>query len=269
MLGAIFRKEKLFFISFASGARQNWGVIVSLGAILNALGILLGGIFGLARRKPISAQAQFFFRNFLGLAVIFFGLWLIYQNVGGTFLSLLKQIFLALVAVTLGHLLGRLLALQKISNRLGRFAGNAIAAAQKSQAGNSAAGFNACTILFCAAPMGIIGAITDGLSGYFYLLAVKAVMDALATASFVKMFRWPAALSAIPVFAFFGAITLVVQIYAAPFLAAHGLINSVNVAAGFICCAVALVIFEVRKVDLANYLPALAVAPLLAWLLGH
>jgi uncharacterized membrane protein YqgA involved in biofilm formation len=32
---------------------------------------------------------------------------------------------------------------------------------------------------------------------------------------------------------------------------------------------VALVIFQVRKVDLANYLPGLVVAPLLAWLFGH
>ena len=47
------------------------------------------------------------------------------------------------------------------------------------------------------------------------------------------------------------------------------LINSVNAVAGLIACAVALVIFEVRKVELANYLPGLAVAPLLAWLFGH
>ena len=41
-----------------------------------------------------------------------------------------------------------------------------------------------------------------------------------------------------------------------------------NVAAGFIACAVALVIFEIRKVQLTDYLSALAVAPLIAWLLG-
>jgi hypothetical protein len=29
------------------------------------------------------------------------------------------------------------------------------------------------------------------------------------------------------------------------------------------------VIFEVRRVELANYLPALAVAPCLAWLFNH
>ena len=141
-----------------------------------------------------------------------------------------------------------------------------IAAAQKNPAPNAAAGFNACAILFCAAPLGLLGAVADGLTGYFWLLAVKAVMDGLAMMSFVKMFRWPAALSAIPVFVFLGAITQVCQLSARPFLEPHHLVEPVNAAAGFIACAVALVIFEVRKVELADYLPALAVAPLLAWL---
>ena len=67
-------------------------------------------------------------------------------------------------------------------------------------------GFTACTILFCAAPLGLLGAVTDGFPvgdsgfGYFYLLAVKAVMDGLAMTGFVKMFGWPSALSAFPVF---------------------------------------------------------------------
>jgi len=85
---------------------------------------------------------------------------------------------------------------------------------------------------------------------------------------FVKMSGWLAALSAFPVYAFLGALTLACQFYAKPFLDAHGLLNSVAVAAGFIASAVALVIFEARKVELANYLPALAVAPLLTRLVG-
>jgi hypothetical protein len=92
-------------------------------------------------------------------------------------------------------------------------------------------------------------------------------MDGLAMTSFVKMFRWPAALSAVPVFALLGFITLTCQLYARPFLEARQLIDSVNAAAGLVACAVALVIFEVRKVELANFLPSLVVAPLLAWLL--
>ena len=39
-------------------------------------------------------------------------------------------------------------------------------------------------------------------------------------------------------------------------------------AAGLVTCIVALVIFQVRRVELNGYLPALAVAPLLAHWLG-
>jgi len=167
----------------------------------------------------------------------------------------------------LGNVLGNLLRLQKISNRLGRFATRLMSSAETHSPRKIADGFCACTILFWAAPLGLLGAVADGLSGYFYLLAVKAVMDGLAMTSFVKMFRWPAAMSAIPVLALLGSITLACQHYARPFLEDRQLIDSVNAAGGLVACAVALVIFGLRKVDLANFLPALAIAPLLAWLL--
>jgi len=244
-----------------------WLSLRVTGAFLNALGILLGGLFGLARRQPLSARAQIFFRNALGASVVFFGLRLVWLSINGTFLSCLKQLFLAALSVVLGNLLGKLFRLQKISNRLGRCANGLISSAPADSRHRAGDGFSACAILFCAAPLGLLGAVADGLSGYFWLLAVKGVMDGLAMTSFVKMFRWPAALSAIPVFVFLGAISLACQFYAKPFLDLHGMTDSVNAAAGLIACAVALVIFEVRRVELANFLPALAVAPLLASLL--
>jgi uncharacterized protein len=237
------------------------------GAFLNAIGILLGGLFGLAQRAPLTARTQDFLRRVLGAAAVFSGLRLVWLHINGTFSSCAKQIFIALLAVTLGNWFGKLLQLQKISNRLGRHAGRLIAAPPAGTPRQVADGFNACTILFCAAPLGLLGAVTDGLGGDFYLLAVKAVMDALAMASFMKIFGWPAALSAFPVYAFLGGLTLACQFYAKPLLDAHGLGESVNVTAGFIACVVALVILEARKVELANYLPGLAIAPLLTWLL--
>jgi uncharacterized protein len=257
-------RSGFFFISFAAFARHNRRVT---GAFLNALGILLGSLFGLARRAPLSVRTQKFFKSALGASTVFFGLRLVWLNVNGTFLACAKQVFVAALAVTLGSWLGKILRLQKISNRLGRYANQLIISAQSNASPKADDGFNACTILFCAAPLGLLGAVTDGLAGDFYLLAVKAVMDALAAMSFVKIFRWPAALSAFPTFVFFGAITTACRLCAAPFLESHNLINYVNVAAGLIACVIALVIFEVRKVELANYLPGLAVAPLLAWLL--
>jgi uncharacterized protein len=242
-------------------------VTFTIGAFLNAIGILIGALGGLVRRQPLSASVQNFFRGAIGLCTIFFGLRLVWLSLNGTFSSVARQIFIALLALTLGNLLGKLLGLQKLSNRLGRFAGNLIANSQSETTRITGDGFIAGTILFCAAPLGIIGAVSTGLSGYFWLLAVKAIMDGLAMTGFVKMFGWPAALSAFSVFFFFGAISLTCQICAVPFLAAHQLINSVNATGGFLACAVTLIIFEIRKVPLANFLPGLAVAPLLAWLI--
>ena len=240
---------------------------ITIGAFLNALGILLGGLFGLARRRPLLARAQIFCRNALGALTIFFALRLVWLSVNGKFLSCLKQLIIAVLAIVLGNWFGKLLRLQKLSNQLGRYASRLLSSAESDTSRKAADGFCACTVLFWAAPLGLLGAVADGLTGYFYLLAVKAMMDGLAMASFVKMFRWPAAMSAIPVFALLGFITLTCQLYVRPFLETRHLVDSVNAAAGLAACAVALVIFEARKVELANFLPALACAPLLAWLL--
>ena len=243
------------------------------GAFINAMGILIGGLLGLAMLQPLSLRLQVFFRSALGAGTIFFGVQLVWLSVNGTFLSVAKQLFIAVLAVTLGFWMGKLLRLQKLSNRLGRYAGNLVAAAQSDAPRKISGGFTACVILFCAAPLGLLGAVTDGLpagdspTGYFWLLAVKAVMDGLAMTGFVKVFGWPSALAAFPVFALFSGITLACQLWARPFLEAHGLVGSVDAAAGFIACAIALMIFEIRRIELANFLPALAVAPLLAWLL--
>ncbi len=239
-----------------------------IGPFLNALGILLGALFGLAARKPVSRRAQEFFKSALGAFTVFYGLRLVYENVHGTFGACLKQIFIAMLAVVLGYWLGKLLRLQKISNRVGHHASTLLAAAQKNPPGPTADGFVAAATLFCAAPLGFLGAVADGLTDYFYLLLVKAAMDGLAMMSFVKWFRWPVALAAIPVFLFLDGLGLAVQLGAQPWLNAHGLTGYVNLAAGLVTCSVALVIFEVRRVELANYLPALAVAPLLGHWLG-
>ena len=158
-----------------------------------------------------------------------------------------------------------MLRLQKISNRLGRHAANSARRRAEKSARPARRRFRG-RARFCFAPRRWASSARwrTGLPDYFYLLAVKAVMDGLAMMSFVKMFRWPAALAAVAGFSFSDGLTLAVQLGAQPWLDAHRLTDSVNLAAGLVTCSVALVIFEVRRVELANYLPALAVAPLLA-----
>lgn len=241
-----------------------------IGAFLNALGILVGALFGLMTRAPLTARAQNFFKVALGIFTVFYGMRLVVENLQGDFISAMKQLGFGMLAVLLGFWLGKILQLQKLSNRIGRHAGTLLANAQKNPPGKPADGLLAGTILFCAAPLGVIGAVADGLSptGFFYLLLIKGVMDGLATMSFVKIFRWPAALAALPVFIFLNCLTLAVHFGAQPWLDAHAATASVKVAAGLVTCVVSLVIFEVRRVELNSYLPAIIVAPLLKLFLG-
>ena len=236
------------------------------GAFLNALGILLGALAGLIRRTPLAPRAQFFLRTVLGVATIFAGIRLVEESLGVGFGTGMKRLLIALVAVVLGFWLGKLMRLQKLSNFLGRQAGRLIANARQNPPGRPVAGLTACVLLFGAAPLGWLGAAEDGFTGQCYLLAVKALMDALAMLGFVAIFGWPAALSAFPIFCLLGAVTWGVQKMAAPFCMAHHVADSVTAATGVVACAVSLVIFEVRKVELANFLPAMAVAPVLEWL---
>ncbi len=219
-------------------------------------------------RKPLSFRAQNFFKLLLGIGTVVVGLRLVAMNLHGTFFEAGKQLFFGFVAVVVGFWLGKLLRLQKLSNRAGHYAGQLLAAAQKKPPGKAVDGMNVGAILFCAAPLGILGAVVDGLSGYFWLLLVKAMMDGLASASFVILFRWPAALAALPVFLVFSLIAQAVHVGALPWLDAHGLTASVQVAVGLITCAVSIVVFEVRKVELNNYLPAIFLAPILKFLIG-
>jgi uncharacterized membrane protein YqgA involved in biofilm formation len=122
-----------------------------------------------------------------------------------------------------------------------------------------------CSVLFCAAPLAVVGSLFDGLTDNFKPLLIKSVMDGLATMAFTGMFGWSAILSVIPVIAWQGTLTLLAGSLL-PFLARHGLIDSLNATGGLLIFTVSLIILELKKVELADYIPSLIYAPLLAWL---
>jgi uncharacterized protein len=236
-----------------------------IGTVLNAVGILVGGFVGLTRRKPLSPANESFFKVGLGVFTVFYGLQLTWISVSGSFLQVTKQLVIAVLALMLGKMTGRLMRLQHMSNHLGRQARERIGATRPGDPSQLGEGFKTCAALFCAAPLAILGSVQDGLAGYYYPLAVKAVMDGLATLGFVLLFRWGVLFAALPVLVFQGTITLLCAQFLKPFLEAHGLVDSVNAAGGLLVFSVALVILELKKIELADYLPSLVFAPLLAY----
>jgi uncharacterized membrane protein YqgA involved in biofilm formation len=238
-----------------------------LGTILNVAAIVIGGLAGLIIKKQPSAATQSFFKVALGALTVYFGLRLSWLSINGSFGQVLKRIGIVLLSLSLGNLLGKLLRLQKASNRIGQLTRDRMARATPENPERFNDGFIVCSLLFCAAPLGILGSIHNGLlPDYFFPLAIKALMDGLATMSFAAMFGWGVLLSAVPVLIFQGTITLLCTNSLAPFLHAHGLADSVNATGGLLIFCVSLLIFEVRKVPVTDYLPSLIFAPLLTWL---
>lgn len=238
-----------------------------LGTLINASAIIIGAVAGVVRKTPMSGETQTFFKVGLGLATIVFGLRLTWVSINGSFKQFLLQLGIVILAMILGKLTGRLLHLQKLSNKLGQFARERITAVKPGKPASQADGINVCAALFCAAPLGIIGAVSESLGGGPLPLLVKAAMDGLAAFGFVAMFGWAVGLSALPVLAFQGAISLLVLQFAKPYLVAHQLTDTVNATAGMLVFCVSLLIFEIRRVEMADYLPSLAWAPLLMfWL---
>jgi uncharacterized protein len=239
------------------------------GTLINALAILIGTVLGLVRKSPMTTENQLFLKIVLGAATVFVGLRLTWMSVWGSFWQVLSQLGIVVVAMMLGKITGRLMQLQKLSNRLGHYARDRITAVQKSGAEGISDGVNVCAALFCAAPLGILGAVSEALGGGPAPLIVKALMEAMAAMGFVAIFGWGVGLSALPVLALQGTVVLLVSQFALPFLSSHGLVGVANATAGVLVFSVSLLIFEVRRVEIADYLPSLIWAPLLMFIMQH
>lgn len=239
-----------------------------IGTLMNVAGILLGGVIGLLGRKSLSVAQESWFKVALGAFTVFYGLRLTWSSFSGSFGHVLKQLLIAVLALMLGRITGRLLRFQKTSNQFGQRAKEMIATASAGGLRRPADGFKTCALLYCAAPLGMLGSVSDGLSGYFYPLAVKGVMDGLATLGFIPLFGWSVLLSALPVLALEGTVTLGCAYLVQSFPQHQAVLMSVNSVAGLLVFAVALVILQLKKIELADYLPSLFFAPLLTYFLG-
>ena len=239
-----------------------------VGTIANVAGILIGGLIGYVRgAKPVGGEA--FLKIALGAFTIYYGLRLSWISIGGPLSHILKQMLIAIVALSIGKLVGRMMRLQRLSNRIGARARERMTASVTHGRPDPVGGFKTCAALFCATPLAMLGSIQEGLSNYYYPLVVKAFIEGLGALGFVAVFRWGALLAALPVLVFQGTLSLACSQWLAPVLESHHLehlVDELNLVGGLLVFCVGLIIFELKKIEVADYLPALIFAPLIAWI---
>ena len=111
--------------------------------------------------------------------------------------------------------------------------------------------------------MAVVGAIQDGILGDYATLAVKSVLDFIIVAVMTSSMGKGCAFSAIPVFIFEGAITLLARIIS-PIMTDLAISYLSLIGSILIFCVGVNLVWNAR-IRVANMLPALLAALLWPW----
>ena len=113
----------------------------------------------------------------------------------------------------------------------------------------------------------MLASVQEGLNDFSPLFVIKALMDGAAAMAFASMYGPGVLLSALPVLAFQSALTRVAHIAG---LALQNqpcpMADAVLATNGLLIFCVALVILQLKRIEIADYLPSLVCAPVLIWL---
>ena len=237
--------------------------MIGLGTIINTAAIAAGGAAGHFAGKLFRQEQQAALNKACGVSVLFIAIAGAMQGMmtidGGTLMS--GKAMLVVLCLALGTAAGELIGIEKGFERLGEWL------KEKTGSGGDKGFVNAfvtASLTVCIGAMAIVGAIQDGLTGDYATLAVKAVLDFIIIAVMTSSLGKGSAFSAIPVFVFEGAVTLLARLVA-PLMtdlatAYLSLIGSVLI----FCVGVNLVWGKTIRV--ANMLPAVVFAVSAAYL---
>ena len=112
--------------------------------------------------------------------------------------------------------------------------------------------------------MTVLGSIQDGLSGDYTLLAVKSVLDGFSSLAFAASMGMGATFAAITVLVYQGILTLGACLFQT--ILTDAMITEMTATGGVMILGIGLLLLEIKRVRVANFLPALAVIPLLVTL---
>ncbi len=229
--------------------------------------ILLGGVAGAVMKGQMRVEDQRRLQRFIGLATYAVSailLWRGFRETSG-FVGLVKAVFIVFVSLIAGNALGGAIGIQKIFTRLGQHAQQRMNKAQAAGKKDLNDGFITCAILFCVSPMALFGALQEGMTGDAEVLAVKAAVDGLSMMSFIRIFGWGSILAVIPVAAYQGTLTLA-ALWGANRIEPE-LVAAFTATNGMLVMCLPLIILQTgRKFPINDWLPALAIAPLITWL---
>lgn len=229
------------------------------GTLLNSFTVLLGSSVGLLIGNRLPPRIQESVMTGLGLVTLVVG----FANTNET-----GNIILPLLSLVLGAIVGELL---RLDMRLERFAGwvqsrvqgEANDAAASDRRARFIQGFVTSSLVFCVGPLTFVGSIQDGmgLDSGFEQLAIKSTLDLFSSMAFAASLGIGVLFSVFTVLSVQGGLALLGAL-AGQFMT-DPMINEMTAVGGLILIGLGLVLLDIKKPRMVNFLPGLLIAPLL------
>ena len=229
------------------------------GTIINVVTVLIGSGLGILFGSRLPDRLKSTVTAGLGLFTAAIGISMFMQS---------EEALIVLGALLIGALLGEWWQIEEGLANLGSWLEVRFGGSQNAEESNRfVRGFLTASLLFCIGPMTILGSIQDGLTGNYELLAVKSVLDGFASLAFASTLGLGVAFSALTVLVFQGGISLLAAQLNS--FITEPMMTEMTAVGGVILIGLAISsLLEIKKIRVGSFLPALAVAPLIVYILS-
>lgn len=233
-----------------------------IGTLINIAAILVGGSLGLLVGGRLSERLK---------ATVIAGMGLFTAAIGIKMFLETQNALIVLGSLVVGALLGEWWKIEEGMQHLGgmlerRFNRSASARAGSSYE-NFVRGFMTASLIFSIGPIAILGSIQAGLTGDINLLVIKSVLDGFTAMAFASTLGVGVLFSAVVTLIYQGAITLLATQLNA--LVTEPMMAEMTATGGVLLLGIAISsLLEIKKMRVGNFLPALVIAPLIAWIVS-
>ena len=222
------------------------------GTVINVITVVAGGTLGALLGERLLSRIRHIIMQGVGLVTL---------AVGMSMAITTKNFLLVLLSIVIGGMLGEWWRLEERLDEAGKWLETRAARFPVLARGEFTKGFVTASLVFCVGPMTILGSFQDGLSGDYTLLAIKSVLDGFSSLAFAASMGMGATFSAITVLVYQGILTLGASLFEN--ILTDAMITEMTATGGVMILGIGLLLLEIKRVRVANFLPALAIAPLL------
>lgn len=226
-----------------------------LGVVVNTITVILGSAVGLLFKKGIPDRVSSAIMKGIGLCTFYIG-------VSGSLKG--ENTLILIISMVIGIAAGTVIDIDDKINRLGNLVEKKFSKGKDTV--SISKGFVTASLLFCIGAMTIVGSLNAGLTGDNEMLFTKSMLDFFSSAMLSVSLGIGVLLSSAFVFVFQGAIVLLAN-FIAPILT-DAAIAEMICAGSVMIIGLGLNLLDITKLKIANMLPAIAIAPILCYIIS-